>query len=780
MKIQCSCGAKYAFDATPEMARSPVKFLCQSCGQDNSDAINQLIRQQFGVPAPVAIPSTRPQVAPQIEIAPPPPGVRVSAPIAVTVAAAPTAVGSRPTAAPASLVPSPSGPAPAGLRVAAHATPAAVASAPAPASAAAAPTHAPQMCFKHVGQITTRQCLVCKKPMCPKCMEVFGYVCSAFCKGKAEDQGIAIPVYAGQRDLTGKKQWKRIVWTISIIAILIVGSLSAWTWYVWVGSVPKVAFSAKFSEAGYSGRVTLIPDRQMVALHGGTVVRHDIKAKKEVWSNPLVDKVKIAEKAKAHYEAQQAQIKKVLAEGGDLGLTHIPTLEEITADMERSSADAMRLHVSGQSIWVSSPEKVTQLDWQTGKATKEIVLSPPAEKVVRGGQELAAIADKGDGKVVTYVNMTSGESRTEEIGGTPAGAGSKAPGRAASSSGSSNLLASAKTAQATSRSNAPPRTQGLSTPARLARPAVVAANANQQRALAEATDPVAPARAVPTPNVGSAASEFSLVHAVPSKEGLLLMAAKPVAASRYQVSVKKLAGNDPGWTTEIAGYPTLRSLETVHVLSSGRTMQVLDRAGKKLWETQLEKNLAGGVPPESADFWASPGASSCVEHGDTLYAMDSDTLLAFDLASGNSRWKVSSQGIAGIYFDDAGAIYVNAGSPNTTGGDQSRDLVIKVDAKTGKTLWQADREGAVTYVSGKFVYTTEWEREKKEDPDAVIQVGTIFDVPAHIRIKRLDPATGRIMWSHYQKRMPLDVRFDKNSIQILFKKEMQNLKFLSL
>ena len=603
-------------------------------------------------------------------------------------------------------------------------------------------------------------------------MEVFGYVCSAFCKGKAEDQGIAIPVYAGQRDLAGKRQWKKIVWTISIIAILVVGSLSAWTWYVWVGSVPKVSYAAKLAETGYSGRVALVPEKQMVALHGGTVIRHDMKAKKEVWSSPLVEKVKIAEKGKAEYAVLKARHDKVEAEGGETD--ELPTLEEFISRMERVSADAMRLHVNGQRIWVSSPEKVAQLDWQTGKATKEILLDPPADKVICSGDELAAIASKvSGGKTVTYVNLASGESRTDEIGGLSTGSGSK--GRPVAS-GASNAAASARSGQVTTRSNSTVRTPAAATPSRLARPALAAASANQQRALAEAKD--TGAAASPTPTVASADPNF--VNAIPSKDGLLLMTAKPAAGvNRHEISIRRLAGSDSGWTTETTGFPILLSLETVNVLLSSRTMQVFDRSGKKLWETQLENSLSGGVAPDEIDFWASPGAGPCVERGDALYAYDNNTLLAFDLASGNSRWKTSAGGISGLYFDDAGSIYGNAASPNATGGDQSRDLVFKFDAKTGNILWKADREGAVTYVSGKFVYTTEWEREREEDQQ-LIKVETIFDVPPHIRIKRLDPLNGRIMWSHYQKRMPLDVRFDKNSIQILFKKEMQYLKFLSL
>ena len=49
MKIQCPCGAKYAFDVSPEMAQTPVRFVCQACGADSSDVVNGLIRQELGV-----------------------------------------------------------------------------------------------------------------------------------------------------------------------------------------------------------------------------------------------------------------------------------------------------------------------------------------------------------------------------------------------------------------------------------------------------------------------------------------------------------------------------------------------------------------------------------------------------------------------------------------------------------------------------------------------------------------------------------------------------------
>ncbi len=63
MKIQCACGAKYAFDATPEMLQNPVKFVCPGCGLDSSDFVNELIRREFaGQTSPAPLPTETPRL----------------------------------------------------------------------------------------------------------------------------------------------------------------------------------------------------------------------------------------------------------------------------------------------------------------------------------------------------------------------------------------------------------------------------------------------------------------------------------------------------------------------------------------------------------------------------------------------------------------------------------------------------------------------------------------------------------------------------------------------
>ena len=59
MKIQCACGAKYAFDATPEMLQNPVRFVCPSCGLDSSESVNELIRREFAGQTPAATAGNR-------------------------------------------------------------------------------------------------------------------------------------------------------------------------------------------------------------------------------------------------------------------------------------------------------------------------------------------------------------------------------------------------------------------------------------------------------------------------------------------------------------------------------------------------------------------------------------------------------------------------------------------------------------------------------------------------------------------------------------------------
>jgi hypothetical protein len=53
--------------------------------------------------------------------------------------------------------------------------------------------------------------------------------------------------------------------------------------------------------------------------------------------------------------------------------------------------------------------------------------------------------------------------------------------------------------------------------------------------------------------------------------------------------------------------------------------------------------------------------------------------------------------------------------------------------------------------------------------------------PAFLRIARIQPSNGRVMWEYYDRtRCPVSWRFDQNSIELIFKREVQVLRYLTL
>jgi outer membrane protein assembly factor BamB len=233
----------------------------------------------------------------------------------------------------------------------------------------------------------------------------------------------------------------------------------------------------------------------------------------------------------------------------------------------------------------------------------------------------------------------------------------------------------------------------------------------------------------------------------------------------------------------------LYPLKTVNVLTANKALIVFDKLNKKLWQASLSYNVEGngGTPGEEA---ASSGDGPCVERGDTLYVFDQAVLTAFDLATGDVRWRLPSVGVLGIFFDDKGMMYVNSttASPDTVKFSRQIDItrrsgaiVYKVDPRKGKILWTVESGGYISRVEGKFIYSVQiygfGDRESEDEGNDLTAV--LRRKKSYMRIRRLDPGDGRVMWEHFQARAPLDVQFKGNSIQLVFQKEVQVLRFLS-
>ena len=795
MKIQCSCGVKHEFELTPELASHPVKFVCPVCGLDASEFVDGLIRRELGQ---AAAPSGTPVRIGLAASANPP--RRVARPDAPSLPAPPRAVVAPPTPAP------PAEPAPA----------------------------QDQRCSKH-GEVGVENCRVCGKPICAKCMELFGYVCSPLCKSKASARGITIPVFKGQKSVVEAQQWRRIVWLGWAVGSAVVAVLGFWAWFRWSGSLPRPIFSVRFDQPAYSGQSAICgkANDQLVFVHGDTLARHDMKLKKEIWSCRLLDQREIQAAVERERKSIQARIDEANNEDRDR-VPGMPPPDRMAEQIERAEAADLSLHVRGQNVWVASPRKLVRYDWDSGKPVQELEVKGGFGGVKAVGDELLLLDETAGQSSVTRIDLVSGQSRTEQLGSEPKPAAATSSGIVGSSGAARGAslprgMPGADTGRPMDPARVAQQAQKLSMPERIALPATLAANMNQERAFREMDN--GPQPDVSEPGLAPASS-FSLV---PTKDGCVQLAVKLLESrlttrsamksppsrpalsgdltaanslgaandllnemqrerggdkvqedlSRYQVTLRR-PGVDGEWTGEVVGPPSLYPLQTVNVLAANKLIVVFDQSNKKLWEKPLTFNVVGGTG--ALEPGGSPyGQGPCVERRDSLYVYDEGVLTAFDLANGNARWRVPTVGAAGLFFDDSGMLYVNTTSASHEKLKYSRQIditqkenpvVMKLDPRSGKVLWSTQPGGLVNYASGKILLVVHSFMPKEEDNPYVPDTG--LEQRPYLQIRRISSSNGQLLWEHLQQRAPLDIQFDRNVIRIVFKKEVQVLKFLTL
>jgi outer membrane protein assembly factor BamB len=793
MKVKCSCGAKYEFELRSEMSEHPVMFVCPACGLDASEFVDGLVRQELGQsssPAGVPIPVIPPAAVPAEQL---------------------LSLAGRPARKSDTVQQQP--------RPSEQAPPSQIAE------------EAPR-CLKHAGEVALEKCRVCAKPICPKCMELFGYVCSPLCKAKADSHGIHMPVYQGQKSVVDARRWRQMVWVSTTAVATIVLLAVFWGWYAWFGCLPKPLFSVRFADPAYSGQSAFAGRNadQIVFLHGGTLARYDLNSGKQIWTRQLVDPSQIQRAVDREMKAAKAVIDKAISDGSEQ-VSKMPSPDKMAQAMERETTAALNLRVREHNIWVASPGKLVRYDFETGTTVKEVPVQARNGGFIYRDNELLLV-DAGAGKpVVTHVDLRSGDMRTEALAETDAKLVLQQERKADDQqmAGLPTRASGSDAGKPVDPSKAAAQAQRLSLPERIALPATLAGTMNQQRALNELNDKSRPSAAVQ--GVIGPESRLTLI---PAKDGFVELSVKLLEArmvarsamkggsgkpalegnvtagnsmeaandmlnemqrsnggdvvqedhSRYQVTLRR-PGSDAVWTGEVIGPPKLYPLDTINVLAAEKLIIVFDKANKKLWQSSLAYNLAGDfseLDEESATFGQGP----CVERKDSLYVFDAGVLSAFDVPTGNARWRLPTVGVAGLFFDSRGMMYVNTTTASHDSLKYSRQIdlsrkvisvILKVDPRNGKILWSQDSEGLVNYISGKFILTAQsYMPEEREDDN---QVDTGFERGPWLRIRRLNPNNGREVWEHYQDRAPLDIAFDNNTIRLVFKKEVQVLRFPS-
>lgn len=816
MKVQCACGAKYEFDLAPIMTTSPVKFICPACGLDASEFVDGLVRQELGQ-----------NVSPR--------GVPV--PVSLRATAAP-ANRSQPSAAPVGVlldddaVPQPVPPPRPGLAVRVH-TPALGNATPAPEPADAAGTP----CLKHPGQFAVEKCFICSKPLCPKCMEMFGYACSPLCKAKADSHGIQVPVYAGQKSIVEARLWRKIVWASGGLGAVAVALIGFWIWYTWSGRLPHPIFSIRFPELVSSGQAIICGKNkdEIVYLHGTILARHDMRLKKQLWSRDLLDTNQIQTEIQREIKDTQVLIDKANNEGWS-HVPRMPDAEKLARQLARAQAESLQLHVRGPNIWVGNDRKFVRYDWDTGQPVKELAVSNRSfGGLISRGDELLMIDSESTKPIVTRINLATGQTTIQDLNSPEAtamaaaaatGAVSSVSGKAPRQLAGLPTVPGADAGKPMDPGKVAEQVSHMPLPARYALPATLSANFNQERTLSEmkdsdegdtlASEPSTTFSLIPTKDdfiqfaVKLKEAHFvqhDAMKAPPKKSaldtGVMAGDSMKVAneilndmqrsrggnvvsenASLYQVTLRR-PGSEDVWSGEVVGPPKLFPLDDVTVLTANKLIIVFDKHNKKLWQAPLAYNVTAGLgalDEESSNYGRGP----CVEHRGFLYVFDQGMLTAFDLATGNARWRLPSVGIVGMFFGDKDMLYLNTttASPDSIKysrqidlSQQSASVVEKVDSRNGRVIWTAEPGGMINYVSGSVILAVQSYAVFEDEDESPYHPDTGFEASPYLRIRRINPRNGHEMWEYYQKRAPLDIAFEKNVIRVVFRKEVQVLKF---
>ena len=260
---------------------------------------------------------------------------------------------------------------------------------------------------------------------------------------------------------------------------------------------------------------------------------------------------------------------------------------------------------------------------------------------------------------------------------------------------------------------------------------------------------------------------------------------KSIDESRYEVRLRRWLGNKPvEWKGEVAGLPAFFALGTVDLLAAGKVLTVFDKQNNKLFETTLSYPISDRFANASGNH-AVPAA----ERAGVLYFFDQGVLTAMSLPGGQVQWRLTSIGISRVQFDGDGMMYIDttAASPEDIQYSEqikfesTPPVILKVDPRSGKILWQVQKLGQRTFLTGKFVYTVS---ENLGGSGMLVGLAQAVnaprpEAPVYFHIRQLEPGTGKELWDFFREEAPEEADFQQNWFILRFGNDLQAWKFLA-
>jgi hypothetical protein len=578
-------------------------------------------------------------------------------------------------------------------------------------------------CSKHPLEVAAAECTVCGKPICQLCLEQFGFLCSVYCQEQAETRKLVLPSFSGQKIHARARERHQQNRFMLVVGLAVVAVIAVWAWYGLYASQPRLAYRLEASRSQPFVHAQWLGRDQLLVATGAKIALHEAGSGQVLWT-----------------------------------VTFKPEERLVSP----SAGDPIR--VTGDTFWAVQTGRAAQFDLKSGQRKRDVALPADISQVLWSQGALMVASSPPHGPLtLTRLDLQSGQTQTETVRATPS-----APAFAV----------------------APPRVlddddKDFVAPTFRERPEFVASGGGAVRLISRLLQArMVEASDMNRPDAFSGLDKETLraSDSTPAVKTFLRGSTKLRVHdfSRYAVTLRRFFVGASEWTGEVIGRPAFFSLATVDVLVSGTNVAVFSRSSQKLWEAKLSHPVSPDILRDPDEFPDGP----CRESGNRLYVFDLGVLTAFDLKTGQAQWRLPAVGIEQVQPDVAGLLYVAA----TTAGPEAialdepamaqpdvQPLLIKVDAASGKVLWQRDRVAQRCVPSDKFLYVT-----RRQAPGRDLISLATNDETVHFRVRRLKPGNGEEVWAYYQPRPPQRMEASGSRFLLQYPDEIQVVKFLSL
>ncbi|MBC8003185.1 MAG: hypothetical protein H7X97_11425 [Opitutaceae bacterium] len=581
------------------------------------------------------------------------------------------------------------------------------------------------------------------------------------------------------------KRESQTIYTRAGLAVAAVVVLFAgWIFYSSVLTKPRLAWAVPLPKKNAGLHARFVAPGKVLQVTSDKIALYQAASGKELWSAPL-DSAPVATRTRKKAAPTEFSIP---------GMPSMPNLSvQVLDDDEDDSLDFGGLgfgqnsdkyvKIIGNDVWICLGNVVRQFDLKSGAARLSVPYQGQLESFMSDKSGLLVVsAERPDNKFVTMIDPAAGTHKSEEIkverGGRVFKNGDDLPG---------GLPPTAAVLLAQELNGRLPGQEGVDRN----RTQFIAAGDNVAELQVNLTEEnmVAMDAIKRTKNsklnanttaAGSAGLATEIFNEMKRNSGAGI---RWENHSKYQVTLKRRpADGAPDWSGELKGNVELYPLKTVDVLMAGKSIHLFDKKNQKIKEHALTFFVHNRFVGDERRRDDAP----CVETNNTLYFFDQGVLTAMDLPGGDVRWRLPSVWISRLNFDAKGAVYVETTtaapedieySESVAIAQRVKPLLIKVDARSGKTLWKTEQTGQECFVAGKYLYVT---KVNSGGLDLSSTGGSLQDGAMHFRIFRLNPSSGKVIWEYYHKGAPREVDFQEKRILLRYDNELQMLKFMGM